>query len=127
MNKAIIGLGSNIDPKKNISQARQLIADHYKMLKESSFVQTKPVGYVDQDDFINGSIYIETQLNYDQLKANLKIFENQLGRTGSPIKNGPRTIDLDIIIWNEKVKDKDFYERDFLRESVLELIPHLSY
>jgi 7,8-dihydro-6-hydroxymethylpterin-pyrophosphokinase len=42
-------------------------------------------------------------------------------------KNGPRCIDLDIVVWNRKVIDRDFYDRDFLQTVVLELMPDLRF
>ena len=50
-----------------------------------------------------------------------------MGRNRSHDQHGPRTIDLDIVIWNEDIIDQDFYERNYLKESVLELIPNLNY
>ena len=126
-NTAIIGLGSNIDPQKNIPAARKLLAREFRVLKESAFIRTKPIGYSEQDDFINGSVYLETSLERAELKQKLKEFEGKLGREVSTIKYGPRSIDLDIIVYNGKVVDKDFYERDFLKRAALELIPELEY
>src|SRR5262245_20398342 len=97
-NTAIIGLGSNIDPQKNILAARKLLAQEFRILKESSFIRTKPIGYTEQDDFINGSVYLETSLDRPALKQKLKDLEGKLGREVSSIKFGPRTIDLDIIV-----------------------------
>jgi len=127
MNTVIIGLGSNIDPEKNIEKAKHIINDLFTLQAESKFIRTKPVGYLEQDDFINGAVLIKTDLNADQLKLNLKQVEETLGRQAPSIKFGPRTIDLDIVIFNNEVTDKDFYERDFLKNSVLELLPNLKY
>jgi len=126
-NTAIIGLGSNIDPQKNIPAARRLLAHEFHVLKESAFVRTKPIGYSDQDDFINGSVHLETPLKLQELKEKLKQLEKRLGREVSPIKYGPRSIDMDIIVFNGKVVDDDFYEREFLRNAVLELLPEFEY
>ncbi|MFT5170108.1 MAG: 2-amino-4-hydroxy-6-hydroxymethyldihydropteridine diphosphokinase [Lysobacterales bacterium] len=127
MNKVIIGLGSNIDPKENIEQARTHLKQNFTILAESTFIQTKPLGYINQDDFINGSIYLETELNQEEVRKQLKTIENELGRKRTEIKFGPRSIDLDIVIWNEDIVDNDFYDRDFLKNAVLELIPNLKY
>jgi 2-amino-4-hydroxy-6-hydroxymethyldihydropteridine diphosphokinase len=127
MNTAIIGLGSNIDPERNIASARKILAEEFHVLKESTFIRTKPIGYQEQDDFINGSVYLETGLPQEELKHKLKDLEKQLGREASKIKFGPRTIDLDIVIYNGKVVDRDFYEREFLKKAALELIPQLKY
>ena len=68
---------------------------------------------------------METELEQQSLKKELKQIEDILGRDRSLPKFGPRTIDLDILIWNKKVVDKDYYERDFLRKGVEEIIPNL--
>lgn len=127
MNTAVIALGSNIDPEHNIRQALTLIAKKFRLVEESEFVQTKPLGFTDQADFINGSVLMETELGQEDLKTALKNMEQTLGRTKSPIKYGPRTIDLDIVVFNGQVVDNDFYERDFVRSAVLELLPDLEY
>ena len=127
MNKVILGLGSNIDPENNIKKAKELITQKFTVLGKSQFTQTKPIGYLNQDDFINGTIYIETALTLNKLKTVLKTIEQELGRSASTIKSGPRTIDIDIIVFNEQVVDQDFYTRDFLKKSTLEIIPNLKY
>ena len=123
----IVGLGSNIDPEENIRRARELLQKEFRVLGESRFVQTAPVGYTDQADFINGAVHIETDLELEALKARLKDLERQLGRKRSKIKSGPRTIDLDVVIYSGEIIDPDFYKRDFLKNSVLELLPSLVY
>lgn len=125
MNKAVIGLGSNIDPQINIPAARHILAQKFKVLKESTFKQTKAIGPISQPDFINGAVLLETELNEDQLTGGLKDIEQSLGRKRTDFRFGPRTIDLDIVVWNGVVVDPDFYSRDFLRESVLEILPSL--
>ncbi|MGE0267184.1 MAG: 2-amino-4-hydroxy-6-hydroxymethyldihydropteridine diphosphokinase [Candidatus Omnitrophota bacterium] len=126
-NQAVIGLGSNIDPQANIEKARLLLRENFRVLGESDFIQTKPIGYTQQDDFINGSVHIETDLSREELTQRLKLLEQTLERKRSEIKSGPRTIDLDVIVFNKTVVDQDFYERDFLKKSVLQLIPNLDY
>ncbi len=127
MNKVVIGLGSNIEPLKNIESARKILAEKYLVLCESKFVQTKPIGKLDQPDFINGSILIATPVTQNILLAELKEIEISLGRTEAFERYGPRTIDLDIVVWNGEVIDQDFYHRSFLKNSVLEIFPNLKY
>jgi len=128
MNTVIVGLGSNIEPEENIQKARAILAQKYNVLAESYFEVTKPVGEIPQADFINGAVLLETELGVEQLKAALKNTESDLGRKEtSDQKGGPRTIDLDIVTWNRSIIDQDFYKRDYLKKSVLELIPDLKY
>jgi len=126
MNTAIVGLGSNIHPEKNIERAIGLISQDHHVLKRSRFVKTKPVGYQTPSDFINGSILLETTLDYETLRKKLKKIEALLGRERKSQKFSDRTIDLDIVVWNSKIMDQDFYTRDFVKKSVLELMPKLK-
>jgi 2-amino-4-hydroxy-6-hydroxymethyldihydropteridine diphosphokinase len=127
MNRAIIGLGSNIDPHQNIRRAKETLAQKFHLVAESCFKWTKPVSEIRQADFMNGAVLIETKLNIEQLKSALKEIETDIGRVETDNRQGPRMIDLDIVVWNETIVDPNFYERDFLKESVLELTPNLKY
>ncbi len=127
MNTAIIALGSNIYPQENIIKARQVLTNEFKLLKESHYVSTKAIGPTVQPDFINGALWIQTDLELESLKARLKELEQSLGRSNDAFKYAPRTIDLDLIVWNNEVVDRDFYEMDFVRMAVLELCPQVKY
>ena len=122
MNTSIIVLGSNVEPEKNIRLAKRLIAEKFQALSESRFRKTKPVGVTEQPDFINGALLIQTELERELFRVELKKIEHKMGRTKTIAKNyGPRTIDIDILVWNDQVVNRDFYEREFVREFVLEL------
>ena len=125
-NEVVIGLGSNIDPEANLEQAVLELKSRFKVSKRSQWTRTKPIGIQDQPDFYNGALLMETELEQQSLKKELKRIEDILGRDRSLPKFGPRTIDLDILIWNKKVVDEDYYERDFLRKGVEEIIPDLE-
>ena len=124
--KVVIGLGSNIDPEANLEQAVQELKSRFKVSKRSQWTRTKPIGIQDQPDFYNGALLMETELEQQSLKKELKRIEDILGRDRSLPKFGPRTIDLDILIWNKKVVDEDYYEREFLRNGVDEIISELE-
>ncbi len=121
MNECIIGIGSNIEAGKNIPKMLELLGQKVEIVKISSFVQTKPIGITDQSDFTNGVIKIHTKLSEEELKRVLKDIEDKMGRDRSRPKFGPRCIDLDIVVWNGKIIDQDYYSRDFLRKSVDEI------
>jgi 2-amino-4-hydroxy-6-hydroxymethyldihydropteridine diphosphokinase len=125
-NRAVIGLGSNINPEENIRKAKGAIAGEFNLIKSSSFVETDPVGYEDQDKFLNGALLIETELDAGSLKSWLKNLETELGRVKTDNKHGPRAIDLDILVWNGEVVDGEVYEREFLRRSIEELLPEID-
>ena len=125
LNEVVIGVGSNIDPVKNIKIAEQTISTNHNLIKISSFIETEPIGYKNQDNFLNGALLIETEMGLSELKYWLKTLEQKLGRTKTENKNGPRTIDLDIIVWNGKVIDNEVYEREFLLNSIKEILPDI--
>jgi len=127
MNTFIIGLGSNIDPEKNIAAALKELAGHFKICGQTPVKRTKPVGPQEQPDFFNGAVLAQTDKDRAGIKAVLRGIENQLHRDRTGPACGPRTIDLDILVWNDTVVDQDFYTRDFLREEVLRLKPDLKY
>ena len=127
MNQAIIAVGSNIDPQKNIALAREILAKDFELVAETDFVSTKPVGYTQQPDFLNGAVLIRTDLKLEPLRQHQKKIEDTLGRRRTILAFGPRTVDLDIVVWNGKLLDPDFYERDYLKKAVLELMPDLKY
>jgi 2-amino-4-hydroxy-6-hydroxymethyldihydropteridine diphosphokinase len=126
MNKAIISVGSNIKPMKNIFNTQIILAKEQLLLDKSKFIKTKPRGLLNQPDFFNGAFLIETNLDEKQLKNYLLNVEARLGRIRTENKDAPRTIDLDIIVFNEKIVDEDFYKYDFVKNEVLELLPQLN-
>lgn len=126
MNQVIIGVGSNIDPEPNIENAKKIIAIDHHFIASSQKIMTQPIGFTHQPDFINCAFLVETELNLTDFKHYLNTLEEKLVRVRTKNKYGPRTIDLDIVVWNRSVVDKDFYTREFLRQSVYELLPSLG-
>ncbi|MGI9534983.1 MAG: 2-amino-4-hydroxy-6-hydroxymethyldihydropteridine diphosphokinase [Thermodesulfobacteriota bacterium] len=127
MNTVVIGVGSNINPENNIRLAKDKISSEVRLIKSSTLVFTKPVGYENQDDFLNGAFLIETEQDKGNLDKILKKIEIELGRKKILNKDGPRTIDLDILLWNNQIIDSDVYSRNYLKESVLELLPDFKF
>ncbi len=127
MNQVIIAVGSNIDPDTSIAKAREILARDFEVVAETDFVSTKPVGYTQQPDFLNGAILVRTDLKLEPLRQHLKQIEDTLGRRRGVLTFGPRIVDLDIVVWNGKLLDPDFYEREYLKKAVLELDPGLRY
>ena len=125
-NVAAIAVGSNIDPDYHIALARQTIVSNQRLLAESDFVLTSPVGEINQPDFQNGAWLIETTLDLDPLRVYLKEVETATGRQPSTNKYGPREIDLDIVVWNGEIIDPDYYQRDFLQKAIRQILPDLN-
>ena len=122
MNIVIIGIGSNIHPEENIPLALKLLAGKVTIEKVSTLVKTKPIGITDQPDFTNGAVKIATDLSREELKLFLKLTEDRTGRDRTRPRFGPRTIDLDIVVWNGEVVDPEYYTRDFLQIAVAEIL-----
>jgi dihydroneopterin aldolase/2-amino-4-hydroxy-6-hydroxymethyldihydropteridine diphosphokinase len=104
VNRAFISLGSNIDPEHNLQGAVQRLANRTRLLAVSRVYQTKPVGKTDQPDFLNAAVLVETELTARELKSQvLGAIEAELGRVRTEDKNAPRTIDLDISLFNDEI------------------------
>lgn len=123
MNHVVISIGSNINPRENVEKALQLIELEVGLKATSRLLRTKPIGYSEQPEFLNCGIVVHTPLSFADLKYLLKSIEKRLGRIPAANKYGPRTIDLDIIMWNNEIRGTDIYDRDFLQQIVLELLP----
>jgi len=123
VNITAIGVGSNMEAPRHIALAKQVLEREHTFLKESAFVTTAPIGDTAQPDFLNGAFLIGTELDLETFRGYLKKLEDRLGRVRSANKFGPRTIDLDIIAWNGEIVNDDFYKRDFVKKSLLEILP----
>jgi 2-amino-4-hydroxy-6-hydroxymethyldihydropteridine diphosphokinase len=121
-NEAVIGIGSNINAEENISGMFGILNQKVEVVMISLFVKTKPIGMENHPYFINGAVKIKTPLEMEELKLLLKQIESMLGRDHSKPKFSSRTIDLDIVVWNGSITDEDYYQRDFLRKSVNEVM-----
>ncbi|MFV0266157.1 MAG: 2-amino-4-hydroxy-6-hydroxymethyldihydropteridine diphosphokinase [Draconibacterium sp.] len=121
INTCIIGIGSNINADKNISGMLEILKRKVEVVKVSAMLKTKPIGITDQPDYTNGAVKINTERDRKELTKLLKSIEDQLGRDRNGPKFGPRTMDLDIVVWNGEIVDKDYYTRGFLQKSVDEV------
>lgn len=106
--KAVVAFGSNVgDRIANVEAAISHMKAHgLRIIKLSSLYETKPMYYDDQDSFLNGVCQIETDLEPLPLLDVLQSIENDLGRI-RVISKGPRTIDLDIILYNNECIKND--------------------
>ena len=101
-NTVYLAIGSNINPKKNIALALKYLAKIGRIVNISKLIKTKPVGYLKQADFLNGAIKFKTVLKPQELLKELKNIE-QLLKRNTPFRNGPRTIDIDIIFYGNLI------------------------
>jgi 2-amino-4-hydroxy-6-hydroxymethyldihydropteridine diphosphokinase len=104
---ACISLGSNIEPEKHLCEAVRLLRQNSIVLAVSSAYRTAPQGDTHQADFLNMAVQLQTDLTPAAFKSEIIAdIERALGRVRDPNnKNAPRTIDLDISLWNDEVLD----------------------
>ena len=122
-----LGLGSNISPEINLPRALELLREDVELAEISSIWETPPVGSAGPN-FLNAVALIKTGLSEEALRSQvLKKIEAQLGRIRTPDQNAPRTIDLDILIFNGKIRDDQIWERAYLALPLSELIPGLIH
>ena len=125
MNQAYLILGSNINPDENIPKALNYLRDSFNLKQVSSTWRTRSIG-IEAPDFYNTAAEIETELDAYLLKEQcLCHIEEVMGRVRQPDKNAPRTIDIDIVIFNNEVLDEDIFTMEHLALPLADLLPLL--
>jgi 2-amino-4-hydroxy-6-hydroxymethyldihydropteridine diphosphokinase len=137
MTRAYVGLGANLGPREaTLLRAVELLAaePEIDVLELSSLRETEPVGVEDQPSFVNGALAVETMLPPRGLLDALLRVERELGRVRDGERWGPRTIDLDLLLYGDEVVDEPglrvphprLHERRFALEPLAELDPELE-
>jgi 2-amino-4-hydroxy-6-hydroxymethyldihydropteridine diphosphokinase len=118
-------IGSNIDPDANVQQALVELC-HYGILRRVSRAWQTPAYGSDDPDFINLAIELVTPLTLESVKNDVvTVIENKMGRQRSANKNAPRTIDLDVILFDGELLDPDLWKHVHLAVTFSELLPEL--
>lgn len=107
MNKAYLGLGTNMGSREEyLRQACEILENHndITILKVSKIYETKAWGYTEQEDFLNICVEIETILSPEALLEVCQHIEEELNRV-RVIRWGPRTIDVDILFFNNIISE----------------------
>jgi 2-amino-4-hydroxy-6-hydroxymethyldihydropteridine diphosphokinase len=123
MPRAVIGIGSNIEPKQNFERVRPLLEGAVSVERYATLRRTQPLGDPDQPAFLNSGALVRTDFDKATLKRALRAIEKMLGRVRTRNPNAPRTMDLDILVWEGTVVDPDVAQRPFLQEIIRELWP----
>ena len=137
MKRAYVGLGANLgDHEATIRRALELLAeqDGIEVLAVSRLRETDPVGVEDQPRFLNGAAALETTLGPRALLDTLLRVERELGRVREGVRFGPRTIDLDLLLYDAEIVEEPgltvphprLHERRFALEPLAELDPGLE-
>ncbi|MEE8320950.1 MAG: 2-amino-4-hydroxy-6-hydroxymethyldihydropteridine diphosphokinase [Gammaproteobacteria bacterium] len=136
MTKAFIGLGSNLGhPEKQLAEALASLdgTDDVCVKQNSSFYRSKPVGPQDQPDYINAVARLETDLDPLDLLDRMQAIEDRQGRVRGKVRWGPRTLDLDLLLYGDKIINKkrltvphpEIKNRDFVLIPLNEIAPDL--
>ncbi len=134
---AYVGIGSNLGDKIDQCQKAisEILAIHgHRLIAQSSFYKTRPVGFLAQDWFINGVIQIETNLEPLELLRKLKEIERKMGRKET-VRWGPRLIDLDLLLYDDlemkteelEIPHPRLKERQFVLIPLVEISPNLIH
>ncbi len=135
--RAYIGIGSNInDPERQVKRALEALAalPRSRLRKHSDLYRSCPMGPQDQPDYINAVAELETRLPALELLDFLQDIENQQGRVRGAVRWGPRTLDLDLLIYGQArieeagltVPHPGIAERAFVLYPLSEIAPDLA-
>jgi 2-amino-4-hydroxy-6-hydroxymethyldihydropteridine diphosphokinase len=131
-NLAYLSLGSNIEPERNLPAAVARLTRYGGVKAVSSVWESPPVGLSDQPNFLNAVVLLETELSAPALREEaIAAIESALGRVRTENKNAPRTIDIDIMLFNRDViqmkrrhiPDPEVMERPFVAIPLAEISP----
>ena len=121
-----LGLGSNIQPEHHLPQAVALLHQCLQVLRVSSAWDTPSYGFPGPD-FLNAALLALTNLSVQDLKQQvIRPIEAALGRVRTADKNTPRTIDIDVLIYDNTPIDPDIWRCAFLAVPLAELTPDLA-
>ncbi|AXF60536.1 2-amino-4-hydroxy-6-hydroxymethyldihydropteridine diphosphokinase [Leclercia sp. LSNIH6] len=138
MTLAYIAIGSNLaSPLEQVNAAVQALGDipQTRVVALSSFYRTPPLGPQDQPDYLNAAIALETALSAEALLDNTQRIELQQGRVRKEERWGPRTLDLDIMLFGDAVINTerltvphyDMKRRGFMLWPLFEIAPDLIF
>lgn len=135
LSEVYLGLGSNLgDRGRNVGQGVTLLRGLSPEVTVSGLYETRPQGFGDQPAFVNAACHIWTRLDPFELLARLKGFQAGVSRPAAFV-NGPRTLDIDILIFGRRVLDTPILtiphprmaERDFVLTPLAEIAPGLEH
>jgi 2-amino-4-hydroxy-6-hydroxymethyldihydropteridine diphosphokinase len=138
MTLAYIAIGSNLaSPLEQVNAAVQALGEipQSRLVKVSAFYRTPPLGPQDQPDYLNAAVVLETSLDAETLLDNTQRIELQQGRQRKAERWGPRTLDLDIMLFGDEVINTerltvphyDMKNRGFMLWPLWEVAPELTF
>jgi 2-amino-4-hydroxy-6-hydroxymethyldihydropteridine diphosphokinase len=133
--RAFVSVASNVEPERNVREALSRLATAVRIRAISSFYRSEPIGPPGQPPFVNGVVQVETDLEPRKLKFDvLRRIEAELGRVRTRDKYAPRTMDLDLLVYEDVITtqpgltlpDPDIIARPFLAVALCELAPGMA-
>ncbi|HWQ05245.1 MAG TPA: 2-amino-4-hydroxy-6-hydroxymethyldihydropteridine diphosphokinase [Longilinea sp.] len=125
MHQAILLIGSNIAPLENLPASIKQLREFCQVFSVSPIWETQAIGTLGPN-FLNAAVQVMTGMESDVFKWQaLRTIENRLGRVRSDDKNAPRTIDIDIIIWDHQVMDDSLWTQAHIALPVSALVSEL--
>jgi 2-amino-4-hydroxy-6-hydroxymethyldihydropteridine diphosphokinase len=123
MHRVYLSLGSNIQPEANLPRAVELLQEYGEVHKISRAWESEAVGS-DGPNFLNACVLFATPLSQTEVKEQIiRSIETKLGRERSADKYAPRTIDIDIVLFDEQLCDDKFWRQAFVVIPLAEIHP----
>ena len=127
LHEAYLNIGSNIEPEYHLREAVRLLCEHGQVKAASNTWQSHAFGS-DGPDFLNACILFLTPLETSELKEQIiRPIEAKLGRVRGPDKFAPRTIDIDIILFDEEPFGWEFWSNAFVVVPLADLLPDFHH
>lgn len=127
LHHAYLSLGSNIEAEKNLPKAVQLLREVGQVISVSRVWESESIGF-DGPNFLNACVLFLTPLQPIELKEQvIRLIEAKLGRVRGAEKNAPRTIDIDIVLFDKQPLNTEFWEFAFVAVPLAELIPDFQH
>jgi 2-amino-4-hydroxy-6-hydroxymethyldihydropteridine diphosphokinase len=134
MIEVFVAAGSNIDPLRNLSAALERLEHSYPPLRVSPAYRNKAVGFAG-DDFVNLVVGFNTDQTLEQVRARLQQIESECGRPREAPKWAPRSMDLDILLFDAEVRNEpglivprpDLVKRPYMLKPIVDIAPDLQH
>jgi 2-amino-4-hydroxy-6-hydroxymethyldihydropteridine diphosphokinase len=128
LHRAYLNLGSNIEPELNLSKAIDLLKEYGEIKAVSHVWESKSVGY-DGPNFLNACVLFLTESQPENLKQEIiHPIEAKLGRVRGADKNMPRTMDIDVVLFDEKpIMKAEYWDSAFVIVPLAELLPDFAH
>lgn len=138
MTRVFIALGSNLaEPLQQVESALHALAQipNTRLVQQSSFYRSKPLGPQDQPDYLNAVVELDTSLAAETLLDATQAIEQNQGRVRKALRWGPRTLDLDILLFGHQtiaserltVPHYDMKNREFMLYPLAEIAPEIVF